>query len=146
MAPATMSENRQSRKGQLLAKQIHADLGLLPNLPVRRLSKKEEDKFIDTFLDSYQIYQKVQRALPMSGMFDDEHGTLVALIEDSERLLRDFLKSKNTRVARVTPIWLDLLQQLRWSIMIHDGAAETRKTDEKVYKKANDFMASLDRE
>lgn len=146
MAPATMSEKRQSRKGQQLAKKIHADLGLLPNLLVRKLSKKEEDKFIDIFLDSYQIYQKVQKALPMSGMFDDENGTLIALIEDSERLLRDFLKSKNTRVARITPIWLDLLQQLRWSIMIHDGAAEMRKTDGKIYKNANDFMASLDHE
>ena len=146
MAPATTSESRQSRKGQQLAKQIHADLGLLPSLSYRKLSKKEEDKFIDTFLDSYQIFLKVQKALPMSGMFDDENGTLITLIEDSERLLRDFLKSKNTRVVRITPIWLDLLQQLRWSIMIHDGVAEMRKTDGKVYKSASDFMASLDHE
>ena len=146
MTPVPVNEKQQSKKGRQLAKQIHADLRKLPNLSVAKLSKKDADKFIDTFLDCYQLYREVQELLPIPGMFDDEKGTLLAVLEDSEKLLQPFLKSKNARIAKLTPIWLDLLQQFRWLIMINDGVAEMRNTDDKIYKSASEFMASLDHE
>ena len=146
MTPVTVNQKRQSKQGLQLARQIQADLRKLPNLSIEKLGKKDEDTFIDTFLDCYQLYRKVQKALPMPSMLDDENGSILTILEDAEKLLQQCKKSKNVRIARLTPIWLDLIQQFRWLIMINDGVADMRKTDDKIYKSAGAFMASLDHE
>ena len=146
MTPVTVNQKRQSKQGLQLARQIQADLRKLPNLSSEKLGKKDEDTFIDTFLDCYQLYRKVQQSLPMPSMLDDENGTILTILEDAEKLLQQCKKSKNVRIARLTPIWLDLIQQFRWLIMINDGVADMRKTDDKIYKSAGAFMASLDHE
>ena len=146
MTPVTVNQKRQIKQGLQLARQIQADLRKLPNLSSEKLGKKDEDTFIDTFLDCYQLYRKVQQSLPMPSMLDDENGTILTILEDSEKLLQQWKKSKNVRIAKLAPIWLDLIQQFRWLIMINDGVADMRKTDDKIYKSAGAFMASLDHE
>ena len=146
MALATVNKKHQYDKGPQLARQIHADLRKLPNTSVAKLRKKDADRFTNAFLDCYQLYGKVQELLPMPHMFDDDKGTILAALEDTEKLLQPFLKSRNVRMAKLTPIWLDLIQHFRWLIMINDGSAEIEKTDGHLYQSGREFVASLDHE
>ena len=146
MTPVTVNEKHQGKKGQQLARQINADLRKLPNMPVEKLRKKDVDTFFDIFLEYYTLYRKVQELVPSSRMLDDENGTILSALENSETRLRPFLESNDVRIAKLTPAWLDLIQQFRWLIMINDGVAEMRKTDDKIYTSGSSFMASLDHE
>ena len=134
-------------KGQTFAEQIRAaNHRVQSNFSTKkRLTKKDLDAIKNCFLDYYEIYMHAKRSVPKPELLD-ESGLLVEILEDCEQRFWSALTSHDTQIVEWSLNWIEVLQELRWLIMINDGLVDKPNADDKIYTNVDELMASLDKE
>ncbi len=136
-----------TRKEQTFAEQIHAaNHRVQSNFSTRkRLTKKDLDAIKNCFLDYYEIYMHAKRSVPKPELLD-ESGLLVEILENCEQRFRTALTSHDTQIVEWSLNWIEILQELRWLIMINDGLVDKPNAEAQIYTNVDELMASLDKE
>ncbi|MCY4131330.1 MAG: hypothetical protein OXF39_01640 [Nitrospira sp.] len=136
-----------TRKEQTFAEQIRAaNHRVQSNFSTKkRLTKKDLDAIKTCFLDYYEIYMLAKRSVPKPELLD-ESGLLVEILEDCEQRFQSALTSHDTQVVEWSLNWIEVLQELRWLIMINDGLVDKPNADNQIYTNVDELMASLDKE
>ena len=142
--------------GLVLRRAVDAAKSEIPNAalfvkPHTKVQFREElegayDRVWNKILDCYEVFAKLRDNAPLPFVIDPD-GTAVAELEIAENLLRqavDKLPShleEREKIVRITQAAIDILQNLRWLILINDGFAEDGGTT--IYKDGESFMASM---
>ena len=110
--------------------------------------KEVEDAYCkvwDKILDCYELSATIRDKSPLPFLLDPD-GAVVVEMENAENLLRRELgklvsnRKENEKVKKVIEAAIDILQNLRWEIMINDGIVEKGEGE---YSDARAFMASM---
>jgi len=133
----------------VLRSAIHVAKSAFPN-PSRANPPKElevdYDKVWSKILDCYELSATIRDTLPFPFLIDPD-GIAVSELEKAEGLLRKsyetLIEEQNSgeRTKRVIQALIDILQNLRWFVMINDGLVD--KSGGKVYKDGKSLMASI---
>ena len=108
---------------------------------LRKIVEDAYDRVWDKILDCYELSATIRDKSPLAFLLDPD-GTAVGELENAEKLLRQALDQENNeRVVKVIQAAIDILQNLRWEIMVNDGLAEDGGTT--IYKDGKSFMASM---
>ena len=104
------------------------------------------DEAYDKFLDGYEVYAEIRDKLPFPFQLDSD-GTAVADLERVEKDLRKQFQilekdhKTHKRLVRLYQASIDLMQNIRWLVMVNDGLLEDGGSDR--HKTADSFMASM---
>ena len=103
------------------------------------------DRVWDKILDCYELSATIRDRSPLPFLLDPD-GTTVVELENIENLLRkgfDKLISErkgDDKAVKVVQAAIDILQNLRWEILVNDGMVEEGRGE---YNDARSFMASM---
>lgn len=107
--------------------------------------EKAYNRLWDNLLTSYALAGRIRDMSPLPFLIDP-HGDMVSELESAEQRFRTTLESLPPlgdyleRAVEVNKAAIDILQTLRWEIMINDGIAEKGDGE---YLDADSFMASM---
>lgn len=133
----------------VLRSAIHVAISAFPRPSTAKPLEDVEvdyDKVWNKILDCYELSATIRDALPFPFLIDPD-GIAVSELEKAEGLLRKsydkFVMDKisGERPKRVMLAFIDILQNLRWLVMINDGLVD--KSGEKIYKDGKSLMASI---
>lgn len=126
-----------------------ADVHLSVDDQLKKLSERLEnayDEAWDKILDGYEVYAEIRDKLPFPFQIDSD-GTAIAELETAEGALRKQFRilqrnqKSNQRLIRLYQVSIDLMQNIRWLVMINDGLLEDGGSDK--HKDGESFMASM---
>lgn len=104
------------------------------------------DEVWNKILDCYELSATIRDAVPFPFLIDPD-GIAISELEKAENLLRKYFDklemghNASERNKKVIQALIDILQNLRWLVMINDGLAD--KPGEKIYKDGKSLMASI---